>query len=831
AEEALLQAGALQSAIFNSANFSSIATDAKGVIQIFNVGAERMLGYAAVEVMNKITPADISDPQEVIARATALSVELGTPITPGFEALVFKASRGIEDIYELTYIRKDGSRFPAVVSVTALRDAAGGIIGYLLIGTDNTARKLAEEALLQAGALQSAIFNSANFSSIATDAKGVIQIFNVGAERMLGYTAAEVMNKITPADISDPEEVIARATALSVELGTAITPGFEALVFKASRGIEDIYELTYIRKDGSRFPAVVSVTALRDAAGGIIGYLLIGTDNTARKLAEEALLKAGALQSAIFNSANFSSIATDEKGVIQIFNVGAERMLGYAAAAVMNRITPADISDPQEVVARAEALSREFGTLITPGFEALVFKASRGIEDIYELTYIRKDRSRFPAIVSVTALRDGKGCIIGYLLIGTDNTARKRAEEALLKAGALQNAIFNSAYFSCIATDAKGVIQLFNVGAERMLGYMATDVMNKITPADMHDPPELIARAAALSIEFATPIAPGFEALVFKASRGIEDIYELTKVRKDGSRFPAIVSVTALRDAREEIIGYLLIGTDNSAGKRAEEALLKAAAFQAETVRQLNSDLERRVNERTVQLKAANLELEAFSYSVSHDLRTPLRAIDGFSQVVLAKFGPELPEDGRRYLTTIRAGAQKMGALIDDLLTFARLNRQELSKRSFDTGALVQSALIELGSPWSDRKIEVRLGQLPESVGDPVLLKQVWLNLLSNALKYTRKREAALMEIGCSVLEGTPTFFVRDNGTGFDMRYADKLFGVFQRYHRAEDYEGTGVGLAIVQRIVHRHGGRVWAEAALDLCATFYLTLEKDNQS
>src|ERR1700736_2219673 len=257
AEEALLEAGALQSAIFNSANFSSIATDEKGVIQIFNVGAERMLGYAAADVMNKITPADISDPQEVIARAKALSVELSTPITPGFEALVFKASRGIEDIYELTYIRKDGSRFPAVVSVTALRDAQDVIIGYLLIGTDNTARQQAEEALLKAGALQSAIFNSANFSSIATDAKGVIQIFNVGAERMLGFTAAEVMNKITPADISDPQELIARAKALSVELGTPITPGFEALVLKASRGVEDIYELTYFRKDGSRFPAVV----------------------------------------------------------------------------------------------------------------------------------------------------------------------------------------------------------------------------------------------------------------------------------------------------------------------------------------------------------------------------------------------------------------------------------------------------------------------------------------------------------------------------------------------------------------------------------------------
>src|ERR1035437_1220440 len=194
----------------------------------------------------------------------------------------------------------------------AIAAPAGDAVGTVDVITE--VRR--EEALLKTGALQNAIFNSANFSSIATDEKGVIQIFNVGAERMLVYAAADVVNKITPADISDPQELIARAVALSAELSTTITPGFQALVFKASRGIEDIYELTYIRQDGSRFPAVVSVTALRDDQGAIIGYLLIGTDNTARKRAEEALLKAGALQAAIFNSANFSSIATDEKGVI-----------------------------------------------------------------------------------------------------------------------------------------------------------------------------------------------------------------------------------------------------------------------------------------------------------------------------------------------------------------------------------------------------------------------------------------------------------------------------------------------------------------------------------
>ncbi len=398
-QDTLLKAGALQSAIFNSANFSSIATDAKGVIQIFNVGAERMLGYLAAEVMNKITPADISDPREVIDRAEALSIELGTPITPGFEALVFKASRGIEDIYELTYIRKDGSRFPAVVSVTALRDAQGTIIGYLLIGTDNTARKQAEAALLKAGALQSAIFNSANFSSIATDAKGVIQIFNVGAERMLGYTAAEVMNKITPADISDPREVIDRAEALSMELGTPITPGFEALVFKASRGIEDIYELTYIRKDGSRFPAVVSVTALRDAQDGIIGYLLIGTDNTARKQIEEERKKLDQrlrdqqfYTRSLIESNVDALMTTDPVGIISDVNKQMEALTGCTRDELIGAPFKSYFTDP----GRAEAgIKRVLNENKVTNYE-LTARARDGTETIVSYnatTFYDRDRN------------------------------------------------------------------------------------------------------------------------------------------------------------------------------------------------------------------------------------------------------------------------------------------------------------------------------------------------------------------------------------------------------------------------------------------------------
>ncbi len=648
-QEAVLTAGALQNAILNSANFSSIATDANGVIQIFNVGAERMLGYAAADVMNKITPADISDPQEVIARAQALSVELGTTITPGFEALVFKASRGIEDIYELTYIRKDGSRFPAVVSVTALRDAQDAIIGYLLIGTDNTARKQAEEALLKAGALQNAIFNSANFSSIATDANGVIQIFNVGAERMLGYAAADVMNKITPADISDPQEVIARAQALSVELGTTITPGFEALVFKASRGIEDIYELTYIRKDGSRFPAVVSVTALRDAQDAIIGYLLIGTDNTARKQAEEALLKAGALQNAIFNSANFSSIATDANGVIQIFNVGAERMLGYAAADVMNKITPADISDPQEVIARAQALSVELGTTITPGFEALVFKASRGIEDIYELTYIRKDGSRFPAVVSVTALRDAQDAIIGYLLIGTDNSARKQVEEQLRwTEESFRLMVESVSDYAIVMLSPAGRVVSWNSGAQRIQGYTTEEIVGQ--HFSQFYPREDIERGT-----------PQRDLDIVTAKGRFED--EGWRMRKNGSTFWANVVYTAIRDQSGNLRGFAKLTRDLTERKLLDQIL-----------QDKNAELE---SAKYVAEKA-NLAKSDFLSSMSHELRSPLNAILGFAQ--LMESGSPLPTPTQKAsINQILKAGWYLLELIDEILDLALIESGKLS--------------------------------------------------------------------------------------------------------------------------------------------------------
>ena len=378
-----------------------------------------------------------------------------------------------------------------------------------------------------------------------------------------------------------------------------------------------------------------------------------------------------------------------------------------------------------------------------------------------------------------------------------DGIAEVRRQEALLKTGALQNAILTSANFSIIATDEKGIIQLFNVGAERMLGYVAAEVVNRISPSDMHDRQEVMARAEALSLELATTIAPGFDALSFKASRGIEDIYELTYIRKDGSRFPAIVSITALRDDYGDIIGYLLIGTDNSVRKQVELELHQAMAV----------------------AEKANLAKSDFLSSMSHELRTPLSAILGFAQLMESGSPPPTVSQKRSIDQILQAGWYLL-ELINEILDLALIESGKLSL-SLEPSSLPEimrecQAMIEPQAQKRGIRVVFPRFELPLYVkADRTRVKQVLINLLSNAIKYNRADGSVVVDCGASA-PGRIRIGVTDTGAGLTPEQLTQLFQPFNRLgQEANAEEGTGIGLVVCKRLIELMGGVIGVESTV----------------
>ncbi len=398
------------------------------------------------------------------------------------------------------------------------------------------------------------------------------------------------------------------------------------------------------------------------------------------------------------------------------------------------------------------------------------------------------------AIVMVTALQ---WAVITRLKENTRKAQaeveeRRRAEEALRTSETRYRLLVEQAPLGIAILDHRGFIDQANPAACEMLGYSHDELIGR-DPLTIMDSAE----HAQARQEF-SPLQVG-ETLNI----------ELTMIRKDGTRLPVMGSTRQMPDGR-----YQYIFQDISERKQAEEE-----------VRALNEQLDKRVRDRTAELETANKELESFSYSVSHDLRAPLRAINGFSNLLISDYADKLSGEALMYLDKVKENANKMALLIDDLLTFSRLSRNPLKKRRVDLRGLVVQVIEELHAEAGEREIKWQIGDLAPCQADPALLKQVYANLIGNALKYTRPRPVPVIEIGSRMLRGQTVYFVRDNGVGFDMKYAGNLFGVFQRLHSEADFEGTGIGLAIVQRIVNRHGGRIWAESEVDQGATFFFTL------
>jgi PAS domain S-box-containing protein len=349
--------------------------------------------------------------------------------------------------------------------------------------------------------------------------------------------------------------------------------------------------------------------------------------------------------------------------------------------------------------------------------------------------------------------------------------------------------------------DPQGNVASWNVGAQHTEGYRAEEIIGK--PFSTFFTPEEVARGEP-------------RASLTRAEREGQVLNEGWRVRQDGSRFWSQGNLTAVRDEDGRLLGFSKIAHDITKQREAEEK-----------IQNLNEQLEQRVRERTAQLEAANQELEAFSYSVSHDLRAPLRHIAGYAEILRTAAAAKLDQAERGHLQNVSDSAENLGELIDALLAFSRMGRAEMCRRPLSLATLAKEARRELRHDTQGRNVDWRIGPLPEVRGDSLMLRQVFINLVSNALKYTRKRRQAMIEIGATDSEKETVVFVRDNGVGFDMNYVNKLFGVFQRLHPADEFEGIGIGLANVRRIVHRHGGRVWAEGQVGAGATFYFSMPK----
>ena len=464
---------------------------------------------------------------------------------------------------------------------------------------------------------------------------------------------------------------------------------------------------------------------------------------------------------------DYAIFMLDGAGRVATWNAGAERIKGYRAAEIVGQhfsrfYPPEAIAEGKP--ARLLAIAARDGRVEDEGWR------------------VRKDGSRFWADVIITALRDAEGGVIGFAKVTRDLTERKEAENALHRSEQTFQLLVESVRdYAIFMLDPDGRIASWNAGAERIKGYRAAEIIGE--HFSIFYPPEDVAQGK-----------PRWELESAQNEGRHED--EGWRVRKDGTRFWANVVISPMLDPHGGLIGYAKVTRDLTQRRRGEQALAQT-----------------------------NQELERFSYSVSHDLRAPLRAINGYAQALWEDHAETLGDEGKRLLAVIRDSAKLGGQLIDGLLTFSRVGRQALARGTVNVTGLAQSVVAELRQTQGSVAVEVVISPLPAASGDAALLRQVLVNLIGNAFKFSAKRAHPRVEIGAEQNGSEVAYYVRDNGVGFDMQYANKLFGVFQRLHRPDEFEGTGVGLALAQRIIQRHGGRIWAEGKVNEGATFRFTL------
>ncbi len=766
----------------NSIGDAVIATDATARITRLNPVAEQLTGWTEAEAIGR----PVDEIFHIINQETRQPSAI-----PVMATLALGTIQGLAN--HTILIARDGSECAIADSCAPIREREGQVVGAVLVFRNVTGEYEAQQALRDNAALIQTILNTVVDGIVTLHARGgIVETVNPAAGRLFGYTAEELSGQ--------------NVSLLIPELDRDQHNG-SLDYYRASdeaRAIGLGREVVGRRKDGSLFPLEIAVSEMW--LGGQRYFTGILRDISARKQAEEALLKAGALQNAIFNSANFSSIATDAEGVIQIFNVGAERMLGYTAADVLNKITPADISDPQEVITRAKALSEELETTIKPGFEALVFKASRGIEDIYELTYIRRDGSRLPAVVSVTALRDAQNAIIGYLLIGTDNTARKQVEAEQMKLDQrlrdhqfYTRSLFEANIDALMTTDPSGIISDVNNQMETLTRCSRDELIGTPFKNYFTDPER--AEAAIKRV---------------LSEKKVTD-YELTASTTNNEQTVVSYNATTFYDRDGQLQGVFAAARDITERKRLDQAL-----------QDKNAELE---SAKSVAEKA-NLAKSDFLSSMSHELRTPLNAILGFTQLLEAGSPAPTPAQIVRLHQILKAGWYLL-ELINEILDLAVIESGRLSLSREPVSLIDVMVECQAMTESQAKQRHIQINFLPfdntwYANADRTRVKQVLINLLSNAIKYNRWH--GIVEVSCML--STPErlrISIKDSGAGLPPEKLAKLFQPFNRLGQETGAEeGTGIGLVVTKQLVELMGGSMGVESTVGVGSEFWIELIRD---
>ena len=664
--------------------------------------------------------------------------------------------------HDTVRVRKDGSRVDVSVTVSPIKDAKGKITGVSAIERDITERKRAEAAVRESEERYRSLVVASAQIVWTTNAAGEVTCDQPTLQEFTGMSAQEVQGRGWINSLH-PED---RQRGAEIWNHAVESGGL----------CETEYRMR--RHDGESRYMAVRGAPVRGTDGKIREWIATGTDITERKHAEEQLRHSSLYTRSLIEASLDPLVTISREGKITDVNEATEKVTG----ASRERLIGSDFSDYFTEPEKArQGYQRVFAEGAVRDYPLAIRSTSGKITDV---------------LYNAAVFRNEAGEVEGVVAAARDITERKRAEEKLRSASLYTRSLLEASLDPLVTISREGKITDVNEATEKVTGF---------------------ARARLIGSDFSDYFAD-----LEKAREGYQRVFSEGYVRDyplairhtSGQITEVLYNATLFRNEKGEVEGVFAAARDITERKRAEEE-----------VRKLNEELETRVAVRTEELRAVNKELEAFNYAVAHDLRAPLRHIHGFAELLGEEAGAVLSDSSKRHLETIRDSVRHMGQLLEDLLCLSRLGRQELRKQVCGLNSLVEEVVTGLKPEIKDREIEWRIAELPFVECDPALMKQILLNLLSNALKFTKPRQPAIIEIGQTTVDGEPVIFVRDNGVGFSMKYVDKLFGLFQRLHRQEDFEGTGVGLAIVQRIVHRHGGRVWAEAELNQGATFYLSL------